>query len=65
MTSAKPTHDYYDILEVQPGTSFEEIKVSYRHLALLHHPDKNNGSQAATEKIKHVSNGSKAVTTVY
>jgi curved DNA-binding protein CbpA len=63
MTPSNSTRDYYVILEVPPSASLEEIKVSYRRLALLHHPDKNSGSQAATEKIKRVSNGSRAATT--
>jgi DnaJ like chaperone protein len=38
----KPKSDYqaYQILEVDPDASVEEIKASYKRLALLYHPDK-------------------------
>ncbi len=38
----KPKSDYqaYQILEVDPDASAEEIKASYKRLALLYHPDK-------------------------
>ena len=32
--------EYYQVLEVQPGASFAEIKKSYRRLMKIYHPDK-------------------------
>jgi len=47
--------DYYKILEVDRNASPEEIKKSYRKLAMQYHPDKNKGDKAAEEKFKSIS----------
>jgi molecular chaperone DnaJ len=47
--------DYYEILAVSRQATLEEIKVSYRRLALKHHPDKNPGDTVAEEQFKLVS----------
>jgi molecular chaperone DnaJ len=36
----------YDILQVKPDASDEEIKVKYKELARQYHPDKNNGDDS-------------------
>lgn len=38
---------YYDILNVRPNASAEEIKISYQKLILVHHPDKSSEVDAA------------------
>jgi hypothetical protein len=46
--------DYYNILEVPHTASVETIKKAYYRLALRDHPDKNNGTENATERFKAV-----------
>ncbi|PAV16609.1 hypothetical protein PNOK_0822900 [Pyrrhoderma noxium] len=44
--------DYYALLEVGEDASADEIKRSFRKLALKHHPDKNHGDvEAATKRF--------------
>lgn len=47
--------DYYGLLEVSKSASQEEIKKSYRKLAMKYHPDKNPGDKAAESKFKEIS----------
>jgi len=49
------TRDYYEILEVTRTAEGDEIKKSYRRLAIKYHPDKNPGDKAAEEKFKELS----------
>lgn len=48
----KMNRELYDHLEVSPSASADEIKKSYRRLAMIHHPDKG-GSDASFKKIQH------------
>jgi len=43
--------DYYEILEVSSQASQDEIKKSFRHLALKHHPDKNKNSEESRQRF--------------
>ena len=48
-------NDYYEILTVSRQATLEEIKASYRRLALKYHPDRNPGDRVAEEQFKRVS----------
>jgi len=47
--------DYYQVLGLKKGASPEEIKKSYRKLAVKYHPDKNPGSKEAEDKFKEIN----------
>ncbi len=47
--------DYYEILGLAKGASKEDIKKSYRKLAMQYHPDRNPSNKEAEEKFKEVA----------
>lgn len=48
-------NDYYEILGVERNASDEEIKKSYRKLAMQYHPDRNPGNCEAEDMFKEAS----------
>ena len=46
--------DYYEILGVGRGATADEVKKSYRKLAIQYHPDKNPDDAGAEEKFKEL-----------
>jgi molecular chaperone DnaJ len=52
MTSKR---DYYEILSVSRNATSDEIKTSYRKLAMQFHPDRNPGNKDAEDKFKEVA----------
>lgn len=46
--------DYYEVLLVARDVSSEDLKKSYRKLAVKYHPDKNPGNKEAEEKFKEL-----------
>ena len=47
--------DYYEILEIERTATPEEIKKSFRKLALRYHPDRNQGDRDAEEMFKKIN----------
>ncbi len=47
--------DYYEVLGVQKGATEDELKKSYRKLAMKYHPDTNPDDKEAEQKFKEVN----------
>ncbi|KAG1748163.1 DnaJ-domain-containing protein [Suillus lakei] len=55
-TQEKPLETgYYDLLGVPIDASTDDIKKSYRRLAIKHHPDKNRDDPHAEERFKDIA----------
>jgi molecular chaperone DnaJ len=55
LKASMPETDYYEALGVSRDATPEEIKKSYRQLALRWHPDKNQGDPEAEKKFKEIA----------
>lgn len=53
--------DYYKILGVTKTATADEIKKSYRKLAIKYHPDKNQNDKSAEAKFKEINEANQAL----
>jgi molecular chaperone DnaJ len=53
--AAERKRDYYETLGIGRGAGDDEIKRSYRRLAVQFHPDRNPGNKQAEEKFKEIN----------
>jgi molecular chaperone DnaJ len=54
VATAQSKRDYYDVLGVERSATRDQIKQSYRRLALTYHPDRNKAPDAA-EKFREIA----------
>lgn len=52
-------NEYYNILQISPGATEEEIKIAYRKMAHKYHPDKPNGDE---DKMKAINKAYRILT---
>ena len=61
MQSNMAKRDYYEVLEIEKTVTAEEIKKSYRRMAVKFHPDKNPGDKTAEERFKEIGEAYEAL----
>ncbi|CAN8006428.1 unnamed protein product [Ixodes hexagonus] len=49
------SRSHYDVLEVSPQASSNEIKAAYYRLSMKYHPDKNKGNEASHQRFQEIT----------
>ena len=52
--------NYYNILEVDPYSTIEQVRKAYRKLSIMYHPDKNS-TMDATKQFQKINNAYKTI----
>ncbi|GLH01015.1 Protein tumorous imaginal discs, mitochondrial [Gryllus bimaculatus] len=55
LSSADLGKSYYDTLGVTPHATQNDIKAAYYKLSMMYHPDKNKGSEEASQKFRDIT----------
>ena len=56
--------DYYEILGIDKSANGDEIKKSFRKLAMQYHPDRNPGDKEAEAKFKEINEAYEILNTI-
>lgn len=57
--------NYYSLLEISESASQDEIKIAFKRLALLYHPDKHQGDESMAEKFKEINQAYQTLSNPY
>ncbi len=55
ISGLKLDNTYYNIFEISPSSSQDEIKGAYHKLAMKHHPDRNQDKESSEARMKEIN----------